>query len=81
MTDQIARHLRKLPAVPMSWTPATTPPTEDEHVLAFFEHGGISEFSIAYYAGEEYGWFEIKGDNSEPCDAAPSHWMELPKTP
>lgn len=76
------RRLRAEIAVVGQWSSVVIagPPTENEHVLVYFEFGGLSGFSVAYWTHLR-GWLQILGDRSDACDCDPTHWMSLPKEP
>lgn len=61
------------------WHPEDIRPVENDHVLLFFEAGGLSPYSIGYYCEGE--WHELHGDNDKIVDWPPTHWMELPDAP
>ena len=62
------------------WNKTSTPPQRDEHVLFYFEGGGLSPFEIGYYAGPDK-WMCLRGDHCHEADCAPSHWTPLPEAP
>ena len=62
------------------WVSAANPPPEAEHVMLYFEAGGLCPCAIGYYVDPER-WFEIKGDDCDETDAPPTHWMPLPADP
>lgn len=81
MADEV-RRLRAEIAVVGQWSSVVIagPPTENEHVLVYFEFGGLSGFSVAYWTRLR-GWLQILGDRSDACYCDPTHWMSLPKEP
>lgn len=55
-------------------------PAVDDHVLAWFHYGGLSNHGVAYV--DEVGdWHEVHGDGSVAADADPEYWMPLPDHP